>query len=105
MIDINVIQDLKINNGIIDEKYIFDKLKSKNNWIVQMMLVKNAVKPYIKIIDSNNPNLAADGLNTNIIGKLKVLYTKYNSSLHVIFSWAKWNRRLGVPRFGNKRYI
>ena len=80
--DINVIKDLKINNGIIDEKYIFYKLKT-NNWIVQMMLVKNAVKPYIKIIDSNNPNLAADGLNTNIIGKSKVLYTNYNSSFHV----------------------
>ena len=45
--DINVIKDFKINIGIIDEKYIFDKLKSKNKWIVQMMLVKNAVKPYI----------------------------------------------------------
>ena len=45
--DINVIKDLKINIGIIDEKYIFDKLKSKNKWIVQMMLVKKAVKPYI----------------------------------------------------------
>ena len=64
--DINVIKDLKINNGIIDEKYIFDKLKSKNNWIVQMMLVKNAVKSYIKIIDSNNPSLAADGLSRQI---------------------------------------
>ena len=43
--DLIVIKDLKINNGIIDGKYIFDKLKSKNTWIVQMMLVKNDVKP------------------------------------------------------------
>ena len=25
--DINVVKDLKINNGLTDEKYIFDKLK------------------------------------------------------------------------------
>ena len=77
-------------------KNTYDKLKSKNNWIVQMMLAKNAVKPYITIIDSNNPNLATDGLTINIIGKSKVLYTSYNSSVHVTFSSVKWNRRLGV---------
>ena len=38
-----------------------------------MMWVKNAVKPYITIIDSNNPNLATDGLTTSIIGRSKVL--------------------------------
>ena len=77
-------------------KNTYDKLKSKNNWLVQMLLVKNAVKPYITIIDSNNPNLATDGLTTNIIGKLKELYTNYNWSVHVTFGWVKWNRRLGV---------
>ena len=61
-----------------------------------MTLAKNAVKPYITIINSNNPNLATDGLTTTIIGKSKVLYTSYNLSSHVTFSWAKWNSRLVV---------
>ena len=57
-IDVNIIKicDMLILNGDIQQRYIYDKLNMKTNFLAEMFKVKTALKPFKQMIETNIPN-------------------------------------------------
>ena len=71
---IRKVGDLKFKHGILDETFIFQKITCKTNLYTEIMLVKNALRPYTQsIIQGNN--------DTSVFTKVKLLKSKdiYNT--------------------------
>lgn len=57
-IDVQIIymKDILIHNGKIDQNYIFDRLNQKVNFLSQMSMLCESLKPYKNVMVSNIPN-------------------------------------------------
>ena len=49
------VKDLKIRNSNLDETYLYQNVNNKTNIIQQIFYTKLALKPYIQLIQNNNP--------------------------------------------------
>jgi hypothetical protein len=70
------LSDLRINNGHLDEMYVYNKLLNKANYLREMHLVKKAIKPYLRDIQSHNPDTNFQEDNFLVNAKSKYYYNE-----------------------------
>ena len=72
------VKDIKVTQGSIDERYIYNKLRTKNNYLAEIFTLKKALQTYLSTILENIPierleNATQNQENDRIIPLLRCL--------------------------------
>ncbi len=57
---ITCVKDLRFVNGEVDERYVYNKLHNRSNYLAEMHIIKTALRPFSQILHCNEPEMHAN---------------------------------------------